>query len=229
LEGRQSGGGEGRKGRKRFLVRGRAELTGWTFRSSTFTNRENASQSSDVESYRSSSAQLVSRGDNDGIIKDFGPTTRAHLTPLPCLRDVRFTGYWIGVGSRLSSVIGRGASENDQVEHEPLPVTERASEQVKDTETVNAAVVKHDEDESEGDDDEEEEEDSSDDDGPVEGLDKIQAGFMEECKLVSRTDPSFDGDPSQSSLMRHLLGRSQVLIVRTDLKMTKGKIAAQCG
>lgn len=47
------------------------------------------------------------------------------------------------------------------------------------------------------------ENEESDDEGVDENLGEVKAGLMEECKLV--------------------------LVVRTDLGMTKGKIAAQCG
>ena len=87
----------------------------------------------------------------------------------------RFAGYWIGVGSRLSSVIGRGG-DLDLEEEEIAPTAPTASSEKK-----------KEQEESGEDDDEDEEEYSSseDEDGPVEGLDKIKAGFMEECKLVS--------------------------------------------
>lgn len=87
----------------------------------------------------------------------------------------RFAGYWIGVGSRLSSVIGRGG-DLDLEEEGIAPTAPTASSEKK-----------KEQEESGEDDDEDEEEYSSseDEDGPVEGLDKIKAGFMEECKLVS--------------------------------------------
>lgn len=48
----------------------------------------------------------------------------------------------------------------------------------------------------------------------------VEAGFMEQCKLVRcrlrRLPPSYLGSPT-----------FKVLVVRTDLKMTPGKIAAQ--
>ncbi|KAF8328656.1 peptidyl-tRNA hydrolase [Cantharellus anzutake] len=46
-------------------------------------------------------------------------------------------------------------------------------------------------------------ESGSEDEEPLEGLSSVKAGIFEECKLV--------------------------LVVRTDLGMTRGKIAAQCG
>lgn len=96
------------------------------------------------------------------------------------LSFTRFAGYWIGVGSRLSSVIGReGDLPEEQEELAPGP---KASEKTKEKKKAEGGE----EDQSgEDDDDEEEYSSSEDEDGPVEGLDKIKAGFMEECKLVS--------------------------------------------
>ena len=105
------------------------------------------------------------------------------LLPLPCCR---FTGYWIGVGSRLSSVIGRGGSD-DHDDEEPLPALVKAAGlDVREAKQGVEGTAEGEEDEgSDDDEDDDDDESSEDEDGPIEGLDKIQAGFMEECKLVS--------------------------------------------
>ncbi|KAG9123106.1 hypothetical protein FRC07_000221, partial [Ceratobasidium sp. 392] len=66
--------------------------------------------------------------------------------------------------------------------------------------------------------------DESDEDAGGDGnLGDVKAGLLEECKLVSelsfewRLLPQFTNIPQQ------------VLVVRTDLGMSSGKIAAQCG
>ncbi|KAF9459478.1 peptidyl-tRNA hydrolase PTH2-domain-containing protein [Collybia nuda] len=71
-----------------------------------------------------------------------------------------------------------------------------------------------------------ESENESDDEEPADGdLATIQAGFTEQCKLVRL----FPIKASYSTIQQCTSEILKVLVVRTDLKMTPGKIAAQCG
>ncbi len=68
----------------------------------------------------------------------------------------------------------------------------------------------------------EDEEESDDDEGDLADgdLSSIKAGFLEQCKLVSRATTG-------NIIPVALSWIAQVLCVRTDLKMTTGKISAQ--
>lgn len=67
------------------------------------------------------------------------------------------------------------------------------------------------------------------------GVPKVKAGYMEECKMVSRFAVTCLDVYSAFLSIRltpvfiTFMASLQVLVVRTDLKMDKGKIAAQCG
>ena len=67
---------------------------------------------------------------------------------------------------------------------------------------------------------------SDDEDSTADGdLSTVSAGFLQPCKLVRLSGLSL-----RIHKHRHYLPpRPKVLVVRTDLKMTSGKIAAQCG
>ncbi|CED85025.1 Uncharacterized conserved protein [Phaffia rhodozyma] len=118
-------------------------------------------------------------------------------------------GYWIGVGNSLSFQRDRSVSsapENDEVVGSAKPKEGTTpSSNDEDESKLRQVTIEQEEEivESDDEEDDESEDESEDEDRPLEGLNTVQAGFMEECKMV--------------------------LVVRTDLKMTKGKIAAQCG
>lgn len=71
----------------------------------------------------------------------------------------------------------------------------------------------------------EESSDSEEEDGADVDLKAVSAGLFEECKLVRLCTVA--NSVRRASLIRVL--HSKVLVVRSDLGMTKGKIAAQCG
>lgn len=121
----------------------------------------------------------------------------------------RFTGYWIGVGSRISHVIGRGADDDRDDETHSVDPVEAKGDVQRTTELVHPTTDLAEErkdDLTDGDDDDDDEDCSSeDDDGPVEGLDKIKAGSMEECKLVSGRLPlETHSGPIAASLVTEL-------------------------
>lgn len=111
-------------------------------------------------------------------------------------RPHRTLGYWIGVGASLSGVLGRGNTSSLDDMDNASPATSPGVASTDGPASIVAVSEKKAEKTDEHDDDEDEwdsEDDSEDEDGPVEGLDQVQAGLFEPCKMVRSILPCHHG------------------------------------